>query len=361
MKTNASGSMKWQYRLPPAEIPVYDPHKSVDDAVDIGESPVYTSAVVMADDSVFLCGNIPGKKGGPGILTHLDKDGKFLGEQLIHPEGFIGIVLHSCLAWNKGIALSFVTTTEIPKADIPKPTSHNPFPLSMKFLYLIMYRDESGNTMWSKTAPQANNVIATEYRSPLQATADGGIVFVTREGDHTEVTHVDSSGTITTKLLDGRFMLALPASGEKDTQLISPSTSSFHRSTFIRLTLNNDLQEMSRVTGKEGLEYVEATGAYRLPDESIMLFGMRYDSGKERAAVINLDSDIQNASALSLPSDSYLVTSAEPASSQGDFVCIRPIKRTSGNFYYWGGFAMDFIAAGSKAKMAAFPARLFGN
>ena len=88
LRTDHEGNIKWRY-----ETGLLDPPWTV-------AAPEYHGAVVMPDGSSFECGEMPRQDAGfrpdigghshiLGLLTHLDRDGNAIGEQVFSPKNNI--------------------------------------------------------------------------------------------------------------------------------------------------------------------------------------------------------------------------------------------------------------------------------
>jgi hypothetical protein len=315
IKTDDEGNLKWRYTVsrPDAPAPSGDPTYNV--------HPSYTSAAVMPDDSVFLCGHMPSAKKDAALLTHLDKDGKVLSELHPHPEGFEAGGLGSCMAWGDGIVISggaYVYKRV-------QPTDSHPEAYVFSSFYWILYLDETGKTIWSKTAPVVNTPTGIEpYVSPLQRLSDGSFALVT-PSDNTTVVHVSPNGEITTKAIKGRFIIALSLDAEHDLQLVSPFIP------LTRITLNSDLREIDRRTSP-AFEDLSIRSAYRLPDQSLMLFGEGARVGNGYAHAMKVDAALQHAESVYLSPEetSIWVEAAVPLSKPGEFACVRKASEPEG-------------------------------
>jgi hypothetical protein len=314
-RTDAEGNIKWRYVI---SRPVKPTRPS--------EIPTYISAAVMPDDSVFLCGNMPGIKGsGTGLLTHLDKDGKVLSEQLLRPEGLNVGGFRSCMAWNDGVVIVGAAAS----FKRVEPTPSHPLPSDTEQFHWIIALDAAGKVRLEKHVPTSKNIGFGDEMSPLQPVTDGGFVFVaTRNGIGTEIVHVKPNGDIATKILDGQYEIILPTNMEKDVQLYSQSPG--YVPLLTRITLNDDLQETGRVAGKK--EPFTVRRAYRLPDETLVLFGSKRSTvgykNFEDAGVMKLDPTLKHSEIMTLSPrhGAYSVETSAALSKPGEFICTQSIE-----------------------------------
>ncbi len=311
-KTDSEGKAIWRYVLPPRE------------KLDTYDGPEYSSAVVMSDDSVFLCGRMPFNVAPgvnqPGLVTHLDKKGKLLKEKLLYPQKTQGITitrLTSCAKSNHGIMV-VGNTTQFVKDTSPGATDSSP-KINTSF-YLVLSLDERGNTQWEKLIPIADKAGYDEM-SQLQALGNGFAFTATRNSIGTEVVRISEDGkTVASNVFDDNFTITLPVQPAKDIQLVSMPTKEF-----TRITLNNELKETGRVTEKHGFGVVDM--AYRLPNQSLVAFGAE-DNGKGTyfvAQVMYFDSELKNKKAVLLGAkgESYWTKAAIPLDKPGEFVAVR--------------------------------------
>jgi hypothetical protein len=179
-RTDAEGNIKWRYVI---SRPVKPTRPS--------DIPTYISAAVMPDDSVFLCGNMPGiKGGGSGLLTHLDKDGNVLNEQLPSPKGLSGGGLSACIASDGGLIAVGSTAILDPVQSTPNINSYTP-------TYWIVSFDVNGKVKWEKLIPVSKDIGGGDQISPLQSAPDGGFVFAARRNTiGTEVLHISKNGDV---------------------------------------------------------------------------------------------------------------------------------------------------------------------
>jgi hypothetical protein len=332
--TDADGNVKWRYG-----------ESLLDPPWNPGSGPKYYSAVAMPDGSSFVCGWMPRHdvgfrtdKGGHDhyfpLLTHLDKDGKLIKDQILNPkrntDGVDAFDLRACARSSDGIiavgTARQVTPNPAPAADT----------FSIKEFYWFVSFDANGALKWETfepmsqgNTPPSNYIeIPPDYITPLQMTADGGFVFAAqRTPVGTEVLSIGSKGEVRarTVVATGFFTLVRSTNGDPDLQLISHGTTS---TTLIALDKN--LHETKRLT--EAGEPGNTNTAYRLPDQSLILFGSSVASEHptlSRASIAKLDATLRNKQLLPFPSNhdalSFGVNDALSTATPGEFASIRRV------------------------------------
>ncbi len=305
-KTDIAGNVVWRYTAPLRE------------KINRNDGPEFTSAAVMSDDSVFLCGRMPTVQDGAGLLTHLDKNGNVLSEQLLKPRDLDSGSFVSCVEWNGGIAI-VGTTGKMTPAELSQ--SH-PSPYDVQFFYWIASFDINGKMKWEKLVPLSDKREGFDYISPLQLTPDGGFVFVTtRYTLGTRVLHVNADGDLlSSRVMDENSILLQPHSSDADIRLLSTQTESL-----TLITLDGDLQELKRLTA--GHEVGEVDMAHLLPDGSIVLFGAKHDKKgwSYLAWAMCVDPKLEHSSFVPLGAtgESGWAKAGVPLRKAGEFVSIR--------------------------------------
>lgn len=315
-KTDSNGNVVWRYFVPRIDNPAYG-------QISYGLTPHYSSVAVMPDNSAFLCGGMPGIKVGSGLLTHLDKDGKVLSEKLISPEGLNGGGAYSCAAWRNGVLFLGGTA----RFERVKPTESHPLPYNQQVFYWIVFLGADGKKKWEKLVPVSEKIIGSPNEvSQLQLTSDGGLVFVaTRNGIGSEIIHINTTGEVTaSKFFDEPLRLIRPIGDDKNIGVISTTTMNSSAKKLVVMNLDKDLKEISRLTESQKPAAINA--AYRLPDNSLRLFGNQYDFRTRAYAVaMELDASIRHMQTLDLSvgGESYWINDAVPLEKPGEFATIR--------------------------------------
>ena len=332
-RVDAEGNVKWRYLVP-------SPDKSAFDVY-----PTYSSAAVMPDDSVFLCGHMTGHKGESwrGLLTHLDRDGKVLNEQFFLPHVSGEAVVSNFDACTL-IVDSLVIVGHTSSVQHMQPTASHPLPYDEEDFYWIVSFSGDGKVKWEKLIPFGKNA-GTQELTVTHASDNGFLFAAGRNGFETEIMHVSSSGDIEARnIISKSFMLVHPVEPDGKLQLIS--TDSPMDSDPIQLTLvtlNDKLQETGRITESHEPGTVKQT--YRLPDQSLMLFGGISRPGHSSfARVMKLDPTLKHEQVLELtsePDTSFWVEAAAPLDKPGQFAFVREVSDADGNNSH---IALDFVA-----------------
>jgi hypothetical protein len=340
IKTDGKGNVKWRHLMPRTDNAVYGQPSFM-------QSPVYNSVAVTSDDSVFLCGFMPGLETGAGLITHLDKNGKVLSEHQFHPNGFSYDGFGSCAAWSGGL----VATGSVSTYQHTGPTKMEPYPVHQKNFYRIISFDTTGKIKWDTLVPVTDTIIGSpnlNFTNPIQMESDGSFAFIGKQNsDGTELVSVNPNGDIVArKVLKGQFTIALPVNDEKhkDIQLLSIFTGAL-----THITFSSDLQEIGRVTEehKNGVVHL----AYRLPDQSLMLFGSEPNSrGVEYYAWAMRIDPAHHEAALNLApdSESLWINAGAVANQPNEFVSARrvftPFRHGQETVEHRLGAALDFMS-----------------
>ena len=318
VRTDSEGKVVWRYMVPAREtIP--------------GERPRYSSVAIMPDDSVFICGNMPFNEPGvssPGLLTHLDKNGKVLSEEFLYPpdkENASITRLSACKQFGNGIVVVGHTLQFVKN---PSPEKSRLSTYKNVDSYFIQSFDGGGQVKWKKMVTFSDVREGADYISPLQAMPNGGFMLVSaRSAFGTRIIHMSENGeVVATKMIDGTFVTALPVKEETDIQLVSKETESL-----TRITLNSDLKEIDRIT--EPHEIGEANMVYRLPDQSLIMFGDKHDKDCTyyQARVAIVDSKLKNEKTVLLGKglESYWIQAGIPSDKSDEFISVRSATKHS--------------------------------
>jgi hypothetical protein len=335
IRLDAAGKVKWRYQT-----------ALLDPPWDLSDGPQYRGAVIMSDGSSFECGEMPrhdegfrtdvaGHSSRVALLTHLDRDGKLIKDQLLYPkrDNKINGEFFSCARLGDGVVVVGTTAQHI-----PTPDQIRGLPFTVQYVYWLAAFDSAGKLRWETFVPEADEVKAIFVQLPLQISADSGFVFSAAHNGKTEVVRMSATGNVLTKaVFDGMFIIAHPVGAETT----APSLVSIGTKPTIMITLGNDLQELKRVSADH--EVGEAKVVYRLLDGSLALFGEKVipEQLDYHARVATFDSSLQHAEDFYFtPEDSSLWTlDAIPTSKPGEFVIARIIDRPTTR----DDLALDFI------------------
>jgi hypothetical protein len=319
-RVDQSGHLKWQYKMPPKDFPVSITTPRL-------QAPIYWSAVAMPDDSVFLCGYLPRKlKKGvpwPGLITHLDKEGKLLSQSMLIPAGkeFPSIArIKSCTKVGDeiiGLGTSDRTTPNL------HPTKEYPY-LNKRFEYYWLFAlDLNGKLKWEKLITMDEKYGSAQIMSLLSSRlSGGGLVFIGSGGLGSELVHTDSSGNVTARKTLPSVLLPVQPTDPQDTalQLVSPSPEKL-----LSVSLNDELQVTKRG------EYPHSPGvinkAYRSSDQSLFLFGSLGQPNFAHAGVMKIDPTLEHEDTLVQPEKITWPTipDAVPVSGTGEFAAVHEL------------------------------------
>jgi hypothetical protein len=348
-QTDADGNVKWRYAT-----------TLLDPPWDLTDGPQYHGAVAMPDGSSFLCGQMPRHDVGFradivghdhlfALLTHLDKDGKLIKDQLLDPQRTSNNVyannLLGCARSNDGIVTVGEGVRHVPvTAEAGQP------PFTVEHLYWFAAFDAEGKLKWETFEPVPERLRAyPDYVDQPQIAADGGFIFLAGRSPisvpgmkpivaSTQVIHVDPSGILKANvIIDGMFRLVrLTTKADSSLQVISLIT----KPTTL-ITLNDALQEIKRVM--ENREAGTIRVAYRLPDQSLFLFGsVNKHPPDSIASISKLDASLRKEQNASFSSDkgatSDWVDDAVPTATSGEFASIRRVVPHEGST-----LALDFV------------------
>jgi hypothetical protein len=318
-RTDADGNVKWRYTA-------VSPDKSM-----YAQDPTYNGAAVMPDDSVFLCGYMTGQNGG-ALLTHIDKDGNVLSEQLFHPQidgNKLGGSFNACLLLDERLVI-VGSTAYVQKVE---PSASHPLPYNQKDFYWLLSIGKAGKVDWEKFIPR--DKWARTLELSFTHAPDGGFIFGSDpNASETELFHISSSGDIVARnVFKGGFRIVQSEKPDGILQLIPPGTQ-FEKGppTFesgalpvTLLTLNDRLEETGRIS--ELHDSMTIREAYRSPDRSLVLFGSLWEAGHSSFARVTwLDPTLKHEQVLALtkaPESSFWVNAAVPLDRPGEFVCVR--------------------------------------
>ena len=162
---------------------------------------------------------------------------------------------------------------------------------------------------------------------------DGSFVFAAgRNTLETELIHVRHNGDVENRktLPNGAYLIVQPIDkDDSKLEVVSVLTKKW----LAAITFNDDLEETSHSI--EPGEYGTATTAYRLPNQSLVLFGSRvYSQDSDVPEVLKVDAALRNVQTLYFqPKNAYgWVADAVPTVTPGEFASIRDVLTPSGTW-----------------------------
>jgi hypothetical protein len=317
VRTDAEGKVKWRYTLPSTDKSIY------------GSGPIFYSAAMMSDDSVFLCGST--------AAIHLDKDGHLLGQ--------LDIGLMSCIPSDDGL-IAIGPESHIQHVE---PTADHPLPYNEQNFYRIVSLDNNGQVKWDKLIPALLSGIYIELTAQLFS--DNTLLFAAPRMDGTEIVQLNSGGDIINQriLSPNLFRIVRTVSASTPApitiQLVSSTTDKL-----TLITLNNNLQEMERLTNAHGSGTLH--DAWKLPNQSFVFFGTKEKGQMSWAQIMHFDPSLRHGTTLELAPQggSYWINAATPLAKTDEFACVRqsfkPVKNealTSDKLDNTEGVVIDFI------------------
>jgi hypothetical protein len=315
-RIDQAGNIKWRYGAP-----LLDPPS------DPITRPIYHAAVAMPDDSVFLCGEMPRKiKRGvpwPGLITHLDKDGKLLSRSLLIPQGkeapWIARIKSCAKVGDEIIGLG----TSDRSAPNLHPTKEYPYPNKSFEYYWLFALDFNGKLKWERLISMDDRGGADELSLFVNRRTDNGLLFVgTRNSLGTEVVRTDATGNVVGRKLLRDTLLPVQPVDPSDTaiQLVSPSPDKL-----IVVSLNDELEVTNRTEQPHSPGWIHKI--YRQPDDALLLFGSLGQPNFAHAGVMKVDPTLKHEDTLVQPEKITWPTipDAVPVGSTGEFAAVHEL------------------------------------
>jgi hypothetical protein len=317
--TDYFGKLQWRYTTP-----LIDPTPA---GVMGPRLPTFTGAALASDGSIFLCGHMPREKHAqPGLLTHLDANGKRLSEQLIYAhgkeEGGMGAFV-SCAVWGDKIIVAGdleVFNDHVRRPDVPGDDG-------IGYYYWFLAFDLNGKQIWEKYFPVDPKIsgLPDFISEPLIRSVDKAIFVATRSTIATEIVAIDPDGNVLSKnLFKHDFRPVIPTDLSTLLQFweVTPPKISV-------IALSNDFQEVKRlVANTADLNHV--TKVYSQLDGSFIFFGSAATwNGSDTAMVLKVDNKLQNPKFLKLGprEESFWVDAAVPTARPGEFASVRTAQK----------------------------------
>lgn len=332
IKTDPAGKVLWRY--------VTD----LRDKLYFGQGVKFQGAVAMPDGTTYLCGNIPATANYvPSLLTHLDAAGRLLDEQHVMPQKVTeyGVShFYDCIRWGDGIAMVGNVHNVIRQA------GRGVEGISESYYWTIVL-DASGKVQWEKQIPTAFDTI--DRVKSLLVAPDSSLVFAGQRSYGTELFRVSMAGEVTAKKsLVGVFQFVRPIVPDGMLQVHGFAEPKGDDTLFATITLSDQLKEIQRVQGKQASNLSDKL-AYRMPDQSLVLFGTVSHSVKgDKSAIAHVDPTLQSAQKLELIHaplmDNFSIDAATPTGNDGEFVTARMVmSRSVPSAELTANLVLDFI------------------
>ena len=307
-----------------------------------GYAAAFTGAIAMSDGSTYLCGNMSFPSGGytPSLLTHLDAEGHVINEQLFVPqkrtEHGLGY-FDSCVRWGDGMLIVGHIFQFNNSKDFLKNDEH---------YYWLLMLDTAGKIKWEKQIPTRFDTI--DGTQSMLVASDSSLVFAGYRTGKTELFRISVAGELTAKKsLDGLFAFVRPVIPDNFLQLygLNPTDKAFESITF-----NDCLEETRRIQGGHGFDF-GGRFAYRMPDQSLVLFGAEHHA-LYKSAIAHVDPQLRSAQKIELIHDAQFydngfIDAAAPTGNVDEFVAARKLlKHVPGNEVSEEarvGLVLDFI------------------
>lgn len=319
-----------------------------------GGAADFTGAVSMPDGSSYLCGNMSPPPDGytPSLLMHFDASGRLLDEQYFLPQkrSERGIsYFDSCIRWGDDV----VIVGHI--HDIKRQASRNGsefLPPITETSYWIIMRDAAGKIKWEKQIPTKFDVIDGAQSILV---SDTSLAVAGYRAGKTELFRINKEGELAVSKtpMDGFFYFVRPVVSDGALQLYgyNPTDKAFEL-----VTLNERLEEVHRAQGSREF-YFGARFAYRLHDQSLVLFGAEQHDALYKPAAAYADLKLHSMQRLDLshPAPFYetgYIDGVVPTGNDGEFVTIGRLLKHQPDEGRIGldnvGLALDFIQVSKK-------------
>jgi hypothetical protein len=283
----------------------------------------YTGAAMLPDDSTILCGYKELENGAGsvfvGLLTHIDKAGQVITEQLIYPKNdkrYTFSQFNKSVALNDGVVV-FGSASGLSE-DQP--------------LGWTLVIDGQGKIKSEKLVPkpapiEANGVLALSSHDLVVSTFVVPPPNVSSpEVLSTQITHIDASGIIKEqRVVRGESIFVSPVVPDTTVRFMLTDK------TAAAMTIwGSQLQDGDRIVGN--VETIKSARSYLLPDRSVVLFGYDYiGQGVFGAMIVWLSPDLNQRERLVLEPKygTVRVEDAIPTGKPGEFATIRSVLPVS--------------------------------
>lgn len=314
-------------------------------------APLYRAAAAMPNGSIYLCGymprpiDIPNQPNQVGMLTHLDSNGKVINEQ------FILNNIHDCIAWQDGIVIVGSTSKPIAIVNGVADFEHR------ESSYVVIALDANGNKKWENSFPMLPKNAQENWSPPkslpynygqgqrFQAadteegtvllSVENNLIFSATDYGTTELISLNVQGKlIAQKKLNGNFRLIHPTIPDGVLQALG-SFYTGNKSPYSILFLDEKLGLIRLVQSDSVFNFLTRQ-IYRLPDQSLVLFGSHINIFGEdfTSGVIHVDKDLKNTKKIDLEKSGYrdigTIYAASPSQNPSKFIFSRSFATESG-------------------------------
>lgn len=287
-----------------------------------GYATTFTGAVAMPDGSTYLCGNVSFPSGGytPSLLLHLDAEGHVINEHLFVPqkrtEHGLGY-FDSCIRWGDGMLIVGHIFQFNNSKDFLKNDEH---------YYWLLMLGATGQIKWEKQIPTSFDTI--DGTQSMLVASDSSLVFAGYRTGKTELFCISMAGELTSKKsLEGLFAIVRPVMPDDSLQIygLNPTDKAFEVITF-----NDRLEETRRIQGGDGFDF-GGRFAYRMPDQSLVLFGAEHHT-LHKSAIAHVDPQLRSVQKIELIHDAQFydngfIDAAAPTGNADEFVTARKLLK----------------------------------
>jgi hypothetical protein len=297
-------------------------------------SPEFSCAAPMPDGTVWLAGQAVGPGYVAGLVVHLDAQGNTLFEGVLQPPGqpyarSFPAYLRDCISWGDGVAIVGWTFRQKPAAAryAAGAESHGGLPRP-KLAYWVVGFDAAGRKTFDEVIPtdqegtvRGMSMLAVESKLLISATTN----------DRTDILNLGSTvvARAEKQYPNGFLSLLRPVQPDGRIQLWGTflSAASAAGRTFALITLDSELRELQRQQTQQALT---AGFAYRMPDQSLVLFGSELREVGERytSQLMHVDAALEQFQILNPPrnvfTDTGAILAAAPYGKAGRFVMASP-------------------------------------
>jgi hypothetical protein len=326
-KTDAAGKIIWTYHV---EKPV-----GYDSGRWLQVRPEFSCTAPMPDGSVWLIGSTIDANARVGLLVHLDRDGKVLVERPIRPpQDSPSSLLLDCARWADGVAIVGTTyirkSTSEPPATMGTPKATQ---VSRNLAYWVLVLDAHGNTAFENVIPTDQETFVIPGGLTLLA-AESSLVMSATTNVMTEVVRVGPTGAVEARkqFPTGYLGLVRPVVPDGKLQLLGTFITAANSGPSavrhqVLITLDEHLAKVHR---QDAQPQIGGNVTYRMPDQSLVVFGAEtHDIGERYTSqIMHVDPTLQHQRTLSprrdTITDTGMITTAAPLGSSGRFVVVTP-------------------------------------
>lgn len=331
-KVDRTGRMVWQYTL------------GVDDKLPIGQGASFNGLVVMPNATTFLCGNMPRPPGTfiPSLVVMLDRYGHLIYKRFLSAQENTerGVVFsRNCI----GVAGGVVVINSVMLVQPSTSMQSTPSAPHVETFYWLVMLDATGKEQWQVRVPTALGLLGD--RGSVTLMKDSSIVFAAWRSNETELFRVTESGKVAVlSTLRGRYVLIPSTQPASRIRLFGYNIDG----SSALVTLNENLEELSREVSSVTQRHFAATGGFGLPNALFLLYGSEIrDYGRRLASqVLLLDKQLRPSGELGFDNQSYddigSIAAVAPTRQPDEFVVARTLLRRAPRRGGVGA-ALDFI------------------